>query len=202
MSVADRATTVIWLAFAIGLVFGAVASGTRFCTMGAVADIANLGDWGRMRMWLLAIALAILGTAALHETGLIDVDRSIYRGHNLTWLSHLAGGLCFGFGMVLASGCGARTLVRIGAGSVKALVVFIVLASRGLHVDARRARRLPGRRCSNPLHCTLPGGQGLPALLANRRAEHPGRAPLPLCAAAARRRPAGCRRFLGRPRLD
>ena len=33
----------------------------------------------------------------------------------------------FGFGMVLASGCGNKTLVRIGGGSLKSLVVFIVL---------------------------------------------------------------------------
>jgi uncharacterized protein len=34
----------------------------------------------------------------------------------------------FGFGMVLASGCGSKTLVRIGGGSLKSLVVFVVLA--------------------------------------------------------------------------
>jgi uncharacterized protein len=33
----------------------------------------------------------------------------------------------FGFGMVLASGCGSKTLVRIGAGSLKSLVVFVVM---------------------------------------------------------------------------
>jgi uncharacterized membrane protein YedE/YeeE len=36
--------------------------------------------------------------------------------------------LLFGMGMVLASGCGSKTLVRIGGGSLKALVVFCVLA--------------------------------------------------------------------------
>ena len=166
MNTADPATTVIWLAFAIGLLFGATASWTRFCTMGAVADIVNLGDWGRMRMWLLAIALAILGTTALHATGLIDVDKSIYRGRSLTWLSHLVGGLCFGFGMVLASGCAARTLVRIGAGSVKAVVVSIVLglvaymSMRGV-LAVFRVEVLDGVA----LH--LPAGQGLPDLIAS-----------------------------------
>ena len=33
----------------------------------------------------------------------------------------------FGFGMVLASGCGSKTLVRIGGGNLKSLVVFVVL---------------------------------------------------------------------------
>ena len=35
----------------------------NFCTMGAITDIVNFGDWRRMRMWLLAIAVAIAGTA-------------------------------------------------------------------------------------------------------------------------------------------
>jgi len=30
---------------------------THFCTMGAVSDVVNMGDWNRMRMWLLAIAV-------------------------------------------------------------------------------------------------------------------------------------------------
>jgi uncharacterized membrane protein YedE/YeeE len=33
----------------------------------------------------------------------------------------------FGFGMVLASGCGSKTLVRIGSGNLKSLVVFVVM---------------------------------------------------------------------------
>ena len=47
--------------------------------MGAVADIINMEDWSRMRMWLLAIAIAILGSAALHGAGVIDLGKSIYR---------------------------------------------------------------------------------------------------------------------------
>ena len=47
--------------FALAFVFGAVANKTNFCTMGAVSDWVNMGDSGRMRMWLLAIAVAILG---------------------------------------------------------------------------------------------------------------------------------------------
>ncbi|MBP6501030.1 MAG: YeeE/YedE family protein, partial [Thauera sp.] len=57
-------STIVWLAFAIGALFGLVAHRTNFCTMGAVSDIVNMGDWNRMRMWALAIAIAILGTGA------------------------------------------------------------------------------------------------------------------------------------------
>ena len=62
---AHLATLVTSLAFALAFVFGAVAHRVSFCTMGAITDIVNFGDWRRMRMWLLAIAVAIAGTAVL-----------------------------------------------------------------------------------------------------------------------------------------
>jgi len=122
------AAAVVWGAFALAFVFGAVASKTNFCTMGAVSDVVNMGDWNRMRMWLLAIAVAVLGTAALQLAGQIDVSKTIYTTPNLTWLSYIVGGLAFGVGMTLGSGCGSKTLIRIGAGNLKSFVVFLVLA--------------------------------------------------------------------------
>ena len=113
--------------FALAFVFGAVANRTNFCTMGAVSDVVNMGSWGRMRMWLLAIAVAILGTHALQLAGLIDLGKSIYVRPNFTWLSYTLGGFLFGVGMTLGSGCGSKTLVRLGGGSLKSLVVFFFL---------------------------------------------------------------------------
>ena len=113
--------------FVLAFIFGAVANRTNFCTMGAVSDVVNMGSWGRMRMWLLAIAVAILGTHALQLGGLIDLTRSIYVRPNITWLSYILGGFLFGVGMTLGSGCGSKTLVRLGAGSLKSLVVFFFL---------------------------------------------------------------------------
>src|SRR5665647_1417566 len=103
------AKTVVWGAFALGLVFGFIGNKTHFCTMGAVSDIVNMGDWNRMRMWLLAMAVAILGAAGLQGAGLIDVSKTIYATPNLMWLSYLIGGFLFGVGMTLASGCGSKT---------------------------------------------------------------------------------------------
>ncbi len=113
--------------FVLAFIFGAVANRTNFCTMGAVSDVVNMGSWGRMRMWLLAIAVAILGTHALQLGGQIDLTRSIYVRPNVTWLSYILGGFLFGVGMTLGSGCGSKTLVRLGAGSLKSLVVFFFL---------------------------------------------------------------------------
>ena len=120
-------TLVAWLAFGLAFVFGAAAQRCNFCTMGAITDIVNFGEWRRMRMWLLAIAVAIIGANALAFSGLVDLSKSLYTGPNLIWLSNLVGGSLFGFGMTLASGCGSRTLIRVGAGNLKSLVVLIVL---------------------------------------------------------------------------
>ena len=119
---------VAWCGFALGLVFGAVGNKVNFCTMGAVSDIVNMGDWGRMRMWLLAIAVAILGSYGLWHAGLIDLSKSIYTSPNFTWLSFIVGGFLFGVGMTLGSGCGSKTLIRIGGGNLKSLVVYVFLA--------------------------------------------------------------------------
>jgi uncharacterized protein len=123
------ANFVTGLAFALAFVFGAVAQRVSFCTMGAITDIVSYGDWRRMRMWILAIAVAIAGTAALQAYGLIDTGKSIYTSGKVPWLSHVVGGFLFGFGMTLASGCGSKTLIRAGAGNLKSMIVLVFLAA-------------------------------------------------------------------------
>ncbi|MGE0312316.1 MAG: YeeE/YedE family protein [Lautropia sp.] len=115
------------LGFLIGFVFGYVGNKTNFCTMGAVSDIVNMGNWTRMRMWTLAIGVAVLGVGLLQSAGLVDVSKSIYTTTSIPWLSHVVGGVTFGIGMSLASGCTSKTLIRIGGGNLKSLVVFFVL---------------------------------------------------------------------------
>jgi uncharacterized membrane protein YedE/YeeE len=119
---------VVWGGFIIAFVFGFVGNRTNFCTMGAVSDIVNMGDWNRMRMWLLAIAVAILGSFGLEAAGVIKLSNSIYLTPNFTWLSYVVGGLVFGVGMTLGSGCGSKTLIRVGGGNLKSLVVLVFMA--------------------------------------------------------------------------
>eukprot|EP01035_Chromulina_nebulosa_P031134 gene31134-41481_t len=89
---------------------------------------------------MIYVLLFLIGVAAGHRAGMplaavaigawlgwIDPAQSIYTGPRVIWLSAMLGGALFGFGMVLASGCGSKTLVRIGAGSLKSLVVFFVM---------------------------------------------------------------------------
>ncbi len=158
--------TVLWAAFALAVAFGAIAQRTHFCTMGALADIVTLGDWTRMRMWGMAIGVAMIGFNAMVALGWVDAANSIYAAPRWTWLSNLIGGLLFGVGMVLASGCGSKTLVRAGAGNLKSLVVLLVLAlcayatMRGVLAVVRAATL-------DTVVLELPAGQDLPSLLAH-----------------------------------
>jgi uncharacterized membrane protein YedE/YeeE len=128
LTTVQLAALVVACGFALAIVFGAVAQKTDFCTMGAVADIVNMGDWTRMRMWLLAIAVAMAGANALDLTGVVDLSRSAYPAPGWPWLASIVGGLLFGVGMTMASGCGSRSLVRIGGGNLKSLVAMVFLA--------------------------------------------------------------------------
>ena len=88
----NPATFVVWGGFALAFLFGAIANKANFCTMGAVSDVVNMGHWGRMRMWRLAIAVAIIGASVLHALGLVDLAKSIYPRPRLLWLSAIVGG--------------------------------------------------------------------------------------------------------------
>ena len=114
--------------FGIAFVFGVVANRSNFCIMGSVSDVVNMHHWGRMRMWMLAVAVAVLGTGVLHSSGQIDIAQSVYQRPLVPWLSLLLGGAVFGVGMTLSGGCPNKNLVRLGAGSVRSLVVLVFLA--------------------------------------------------------------------------
>lgn len=155
--------------FLLGLTLGAVVQRSNFCTMGAISDRVLMGDSRRLRSWALAIAVAMAGSQILHSAGLINLGASIYTGTSLGWLGAAIGGLMFGFGMVQAGGCGSRTLVRLGAGNLKSLLVVItigivgyatlrgLLAPARLWLDGWSAIDLKARGLS---------GQSLPDLLA------------------------------------
>jgi uncharacterized membrane protein YedE/YeeE len=126
--------SLLW-AFGLSVIFGAIANKANFCTMGAVSDWVNIGDLSRLRAWFLAIATAIIGVGILEYSGSIDMSLTTsndtsnppYRSANFIWLRHLVGGLMFGVGMTLASGCGNKTLVRLGEGNMKSLVVVAIM---------------------------------------------------------------------------
>ena len=116
------------IGFLAATAFGAISSRTNFCTMGAVSDWVNMGSLTRLRVWLMAMGIALVLTQTMQGLGLIDLKNSIYLTTNFTWLGHILGGFLFGIGMTIGSGCGQRTLVRLGGGNLKSLVLLLVLA--------------------------------------------------------------------------
>ncbi len=122
-------TQVVLLGAALGTALGAVANGTNFCTMGAVSDWVNMGDMRRLRSWFLAVAIAIIGVSWFESASLIEMAglRVPYRNSMFFWPRYILGGLMFGIGMTLASGCANKNLIRIGGGNLKSIVVFFVV---------------------------------------------------------------------------
>lgn len=120
---------VLTAVFVVAVVLGAIVNKTNFCTMGAVSDWVNMGDRGRLRAWLLAMAIAITGVVAMESAGIVNLSGETfppYRTASFGWLRYLVGGALFGIGMTLASGCGNKTLVRVGAGNLKSLAVLAI----------------------------------------------------------------------------
>jgi uncharacterized protein len=120
---------VLGLVFLFAIILGAVANKTNFCTMGAVSDWVNMGDMGRMRAWLFAMTVALVGVMAFEATGALSLPADTfppYRTGNFAWLRYVLGGALFGIGMTLGSGCGNKTLVRIGGGNIKSITVLLI----------------------------------------------------------------------------
>ncbi len=115
-----------WGGLLIATVFGYIVFVTNFCTMGSISDMMSFGDKRRFRSWLLAAATAMVGVYVLQRLEVADYRTTMYMAPNLTWLANIAGGLIFGFGMVLSGGCLSRNLVRAGAGDLRSGFVLLV----------------------------------------------------------------------------
>lgn len=126
-----------------GIVLGFTARVNRFCTLSSLERYWYMGDATGLRTWVLAAATAIAATQALAAFGLADIERSFYLSPNLPWTGAILGGLMFGIGMALVGTCGFGAVIRLGGGSLRALVVLIVLglsalaAQRGLIAQLR-----------------------------------------------------------------
>ena len=110
----------------LGFTLGFIINKTNFCTMGAVSDWVNIGDLNRFKAWMLATSIAILGVSILEFTDIINLDssRPPYRSSVFFWPRYIVGGLMFGIGMTLSSGCGNKTLIRLGSGNLKSFIVL------------------------------------------------------------------------------
>jgi len=161
-----------WIAlygFTGALIFGAIVSRTQFCTMGAISDWINMGSLTRFRVWILAMAIAMVVSQAMHLAGVVNLGDSIYLSTSFTWLGYIVGGFLFGIGMTIGSGCGQRTLARIGGGNLKSLVLLLVMAITA-YMTLRGLLALLRLEINDPTTVDLAerglASQGLPDLIA------------------------------------
>lgn len=125
------ADTVIWGGFAVGILFGVAGRWSELCLLRGLRGAWHDGDGRPIRTFAVALAVALLGSQALQSAELFDLSQSIYVRASFSPLVVFLGGLLFGIGMVMANGCGARALVLLGGGNLRALIVLICIAVGG-----------------------------------------------------------------------
>lgn len=117
----------VYAGFLIGLAFGAIGLLSGFCLMSSLRGYWGQGDGRLVRTYALAIGVAVAATQLLAGGGFVDLGKSIYLQPSFSAALMFAGGIIFGYGMVLSNGCGSRALILLGRGNLRSLVVVIVL---------------------------------------------------------------------------
>jgi uncharacterized protein len=161
--VLSGANIVVYAGLLIGLVYGAVGLLSGFCLMSSLRGWWAKGDSRLIRTYALALGVAIAASQLLAARGVVDLGKSIYLQPSFSAPLMFAGGLLFGYGMVLSNGCGSRALVLLGRGNLRSFVVVIVLG-----IVAQMTLKgliAPGRIALLQLSQTAPKITSVPALL-------------------------------------
>src|SRR5579863_10455978 len=167
--------SVVGAGLLIGLAYGAVGLLSGFCLLSSLRGWWAEGDSRLIRTFAMALAVAVIATQSLVGYGAVDLSKSVYLQPSFSIPLMFGGGLLFGYGMVLANGCGSRALVLLGRGNLRSFVVVIVLGItaqmtlRGLIAPIRMP--LLQSTLSKPAHLSLPEllpviGGGMTARLA------------------------------------
>ncbi len=110
-----------------GLALGLAARIGRFCTLGAIEDVLYSSDDRRLRMWAIAVGVAVIGAHLAMTTGHLDGAETAYLDRVWNPLATILGGLVFGYGMALSGNCGYGALARLGGGDLRSLVIVIIM---------------------------------------------------------------------------
>ncbi|MEK9969309.1 MAG: YeeE/YedE family protein [Ferrovibrio sp.] len=117
----------------MGFLFAALAAyavrRAKLCTFGAIEDALIGGSTRRLKAFGVSLAIALLGTQALILTGIFSPGTTSLVPLALSWLSTLAGGIVFGIGMALVGTCSFGSLIRLGGGDLRALVVLATMGA-------------------------------------------------------------------------
>lgn len=125
----DHLSAVLWTGALLGLGYGMVAQWSRFCLLRGLVHCWQQNDGRRLRAFALAMAVALISTQLLAWHSGINLTRTPYHPNGLPVPALLLGGLLFGYGMTLANACGARSVVLLGTGNLRSLLVLLVLGT-------------------------------------------------------------------------
>ncbi|MCP4820559.1 MAG: YeeE/YedE family protein, partial [Shimia sp.] len=127
LDVLGEANAVALIGLLGGMLLGLAARIGRFCTLGAIEDLLYSSDDRRMRMWGVAIGVAIIGTQFAMTQGAMHEAEAAYLTRVWNPFASVVGGLMFGYGMALSGNCGYGALARLGGGDFRAFVIVVVL---------------------------------------------------------------------------
>jgi uncharacterized membrane protein YedE/YeeE len=89
----------------------------------AFRDVIFVNDITLLRAWLLALAIAIIGSNGLEALGFLG-DDGLAR-QTFAPIAAIVGGYIFGLGIVMAGGCGSGVLYKQGEGTFAAFVAML-----------------------------------------------------------------------------
>jgi uncharacterized membrane protein YedE/YeeE len=91
-------------------------------------------DYRRLKAMAAGLALAILITQLTIWNGALSLQTIRYLPLQLPWMSIAIGGVMFGFGMALVGTCAFGSLVRLGSGDLRGLVVILIYGMSALAI--------------------------------------------------------------------
>jgi len=147
-----------------GLLLGAIARRSHFCTLTSLERHWYSEDSSGLRTWALAAIVALVATQILMKLELASLEQSFYLSSQINFINIIIGGLLFGFGMALVGTCGFGALIRLGSGSLRSLIIVVTMGLAAL--SAQRGSISALRNWSNDQFAiTLPHSQSAADLL-------------------------------------
>ena len=113
-----------------GMILGSVLYRSDFCMAGMFRDAFLFKNYALLRSLALAVVLSMVLFSLARLSGLILFTTPPF--FTPPSAATLAGGVVFGFGMVLAGGCVVSTLYRLAGGNVASMIAFIGMIAGSL----------------------------------------------------------------------
>ncbi len=116
------AYTILGGLYLCGFIFGLIIQRTRFCFVRCFREPFMTGEAEVARAVVYAVIISLIGFAIIKWLGF---RKEYVYVPSAFWIGGLLGGVIFGFGMVIAGGCGSGSLWRCGEGQVKLFLAVI-----------------------------------------------------------------------------